>query len=608
MIPGLILLALLGAGWAPPTSDVKARALISGVSPAELAARLERDPSGTAEDLKALGLALTSADRDLGTASERYLLAAARERGQALARRGAWSRADVLGLVTLQLVDPERFASDEAFRTRVLGLLPRALDPDVTADLRGEVLAELNQVRGIDFAASEAVESAWGAARRRSADRRAPSDAADLVFDADVEGRLTASIYSLPSLFFDTATAEAFLRSVHTADPDRTLLVLTDQPLLGALAPQAGALGVRLLDTYGRPYSPWPRDPFSLVRTADGAVRVLVRPNLQTGREEDAHLGPELVQNLPDEVDRAWGGRRGTTWAEAPVPFHNGQVLLTHDAAWVTLHTLEPRILALLGEDRVPVESFTAAAGIERYAAAARRAAGELGTLYGRPVRFVHPLIADAALLRRLGGGAGYDLDSLVTLLPREGGKLAALVADVSAGRDLLARLTPEDLESVRQGYGLEPAGAALAAALAAAQKTPGADGLDSFLDLTAEHLAAEGLEVRRLPLLSIPVSLLHERAGLTHREFLLTWNNVVVEVRGDVRGGVRAEGFASLLPRGDREAIQAFAALGTRLDLLKPLPRSVVLNGGYRCASNHVRSLGLPARGRALQRKLQRP
>jgi hypothetical protein len=606
VIAGLILLALLGAGWAPPASDAPARALISRVSPAELSARLERDPAGTAEDLKALGRALTSADSDLGAASERYLLAAARERGRALARRGAWSRTDVLGLVTLQLVDPERFASDAAFRGRVLSFLPRTLDPDVPAVLRGELLAELNQVRGIDFAASEQIESAWGAARRRSADRRA-AGAAELVFDADVEGRLIASVYSLPSLFFDAATAEAFLRSVRAVDPDRTLLVLTDQPLLGALAPRAGALGVRLLDTYGRPYSPWPRDPFSLVHTPDGAVRVLVRPNLQPGREEDAHLGPELVQNLPDEVDRAWGGTQGTTWAEAPVPFHNGQVLLTGAAAWVTVHTLEPRILALLRVDRVPVESFATAAGVERYAAAARQAAAELGKLYGRPVRFVHPMPAassaassaasaaasaaadSAALLRRLGGGAGYDLDSLVTFLPREGGKLAALVADFSAGRDLLARLAPEDLESLRSGYGLEPAGAALAAALAAAQKAPQAEGLDAFLDLTAEHLAAEGLEVGRLPILSMPVALLRERAGLTHEEFLLTWNNVVVEIRN----GVRAEGFASLLPRGDREAVQSFAALGARLDLLQPLPRSVILNGGYRCASNHVRRGG---------------
>ena len=39
--------------------------------------------------------------------------AAARERGSALAQRGSWSHEDVLGLLALQLVDPERFAGDD---------------------------------------------------------------------------------------------------------------------------------------------------------------------------------------------------------------------------------------------------------------------------------------------------------------------------------------------------------------------------------------------------------------------------------------------------------------------------------------------------------------
>ena len=76
---------------------------------------------------------------------------------------------------------------------------------------------------------------------------------------------------------------------------------------------------------------------------------------------------------------------------------------------------------------------------------------------------------------------------------------------------------------------------------------------------------------------------------GLSHGEFFLTWDNVVVETRKD---GVRAEGFASLLPSGDAQARETFQALGVRLDLFPPLVRSVILNGGYRCASNHVREL----------------
>ena len=99
---------------------------------------------------------------------------------------------------------------------------------------------------------------------------------------------------------------------------------------------------------------------------------------------------------------------------------------------------------------------------------------------------------------------------------------------------------------------------------------------------------------MRRLPLLAVPVALLRNREGLTHDEFLITWNNVVAETRA---GRLRAEGFASLIPTGDRLVRKAFAAAGAQLDLFPPLVRSVILNGGYRCASNHEREV---AAGRA--------
>jgi hypothetical protein len=415
-----------------------------------------------------------------------------------------------------------------------------------------------------------------------------------LRFDDTAERPLAASIYSLPSFFFAEKEAAAFLSAVRKAAPQRTLIVLTDQPLHHALEARARALGVRLLETRGHSFSPWPRDPFSLVRTPAGGVLVLVRPNLQPGREEDAFMGPELVQDLPDDLDRAWGR---VTWTEAPVPFHNGQILPSKEAVWITLHTLEPRILKILDVDRVPVRSFGTAEGIDRYVAAAKRAADELGTLYGRPARFVHPLPESGPLpgkmdlMRRLGGGAGYDLDSLVTFLPGSP-KNTALVADLAAGRKLLARLSAAERKALRAGYDLEPDGKALAQALTAAQETPRAASLAAFLDLTAEHLAAAGVRVLRLPLLRIPYALLRDRRGLetetgSDREFLLTWNNVVAETRD---GKLRAEGFASLLASGDAAARAAFRAAGAHLDLFPPLVRSIVLNGGYRCASSHVR------------------
>jgi len=584
-----LLLAAAPAGLDP--AEAAARAWMA-TPPATLAERLEREPALVPQALGALGQALSSADRALTRDAGEYLVQCARARSAALVRRVTWSPADVQALLTLDLVTPGRFIADAAFRARVLALLPRDLDPAVGPPLRDDLLLALNRIEGIDFAASEAIESAWGAVPRQSAARRVDY-APGLRFDDEAERPLSASVYSLPSAFFDAAAAESFLAAVRRAAPQRAILVLTDLPLHRALESRARSLGIHLLETYGRGYSPWPRDPFSLVRTRAGGVLVLVRPNLQTGREEDAHLGPELVQNLPDEIDRAWVK---ATWTEAPVPFHNGQILLTQDAAWITLHTLEPRILALLGLARVPVDTFGTAAGLDRYVAAAHTAAEEMSHLYGRPVRFVHPLpepnapLAErSAQMRTLGGGAGYDLDSLVTFLS---GKIA-LVADLAAGRKLLAQTPAAERSALRTGYDLEPDGDALAAALTAAQDTPRAAALAAFLDLTAGHLAATGVRVLRLPLLRIPYVLLRDKAGLpdgataNDREFLLTWNNVVAETRD---GHLRAEGFASLLPSGDAAARGLFTQAGAQLDLFPPLVRSIVLNGGYRCASAHVR------------------
>jgi hypothetical protein len=434
------------------------------------------------------------------------------------------------------------------------------------------------------------------AAQSRDATAAADGEAPARVED-EPELPLAASVYSLPSNLVPAAQAAALLAAVRAADPERELLVLADSPQRAALATAVAPLRVRLLDTGSRVYSPWPRDPFSFARAAGGAVRVVVRPNLQPGREIDGDLGRELVNDLPSDLDRKWGGVR---WSTAAVPFHNGQVLLTHDAAWVTLHTFEPRALQMLGVTRVPVETFGSVAGIDAYVTATRRAADELGTLYGRPVRFVHPLPAIGAgtagandvlaaateLMRRIGGGAGYDLDSLVTFLPVRGGRSAALVADLAAGQRLIADAPPTELATLAKSYDLR-LDADLRAGLTAEASGPAGRALASFLDLIGAHLAAQGLDVNRLPLLLVPTTLLRDGGEPRYPHFLLGWNNVVVETRD---GAVRAEGFASLLPSGDALARSAFAAAGARLDLFPPLVESVVRNGGYRCASNHLR------------------
>lgn len=500
------------------------------------------------------------------------------------------SAAEVDALLTLFLVHPGRFGHDPELRRRIVASWQGALDASTPPPppLRVRLLSEINTLPGFDYESSEKLETAWGLVPRSSAERRREPPG-PFGFEDDLSRPIAASIYSLPSDLIDLASASRLLGAVRALDARRELLVMSDQrPLPAETSGGAGELPWEVLPTFGRLFSPWPRDPLSLVRRPDGGVMVLVRPNVQPQREEDFYLGRELVQTLPERLDRAW---KGVTWGTSLIPFHNGQALLAPEAAWVDLHAFEVRALALLGQPRVPVELFGSPTGVDLYAAAVEHAAAELAALYGRPVRFVHPLPSERpaaerpALMARLGGGAGHDLDALLTLLP--GRQKTALVADLTAGRRLLAAAPAAEWAGFRAGYDLAPPAERLPGELAAALDTPAAAGLDAFLDLVAEHLGKQGMAVERLPLLLVPTRLLARPEELRHDAFKITWNNVVVETR---KGKVRAEGFASLLPAGDKLAVEAFARAGTRLDLLPPLVRSVVLTGGYRCASNHLR------------------
>lgn len=571
-----------------PTRRALTRFIIERVPPERLERKLEGETASTSETLAGFADALEDPARSHDAAD--YLVRAARSRSHRLSLQGeSGERGAVEELLTWMFVDPERFVDQPAFRAPVLAILPRALHPEAAPGLRDLLLYSINHVPGVDFEASEAIELAWGAALRSSGAREREYRAEDALYADDVASPIEASVYSLGSRYSGEEEATAFLEAVHAAAPERPLVVLVDLPLrekLQTLAPQ-----VSLLETFGREYTPWVRDPMSLVIRRDGGVMVLIRPNVQAARSEDNFLGRELVQTLPDSLDGAWGE---VAWSVAPVPFHNGHVLLTRRHAWVSLHTLEPRILERLGLDRVPVETFGHPEGWRRYLAAARDAMVELVSLYGRRVELIHPLPEPSDLPRlagtidRVGGGAGFDLDSLVTFLENEDGSERALVADVAGeAKALLAKLTESDLDALRDGYGLRPSREPLRQALATKLATPRARALSDFLDLVAEHLTSRGLPVSRLPLLLVPVDLLAKHEGLRHEDFLLGWNNVVLERRP---GLARAEGFSSLLPTGDALARETFARNGYRLDLFPPLTRSVILNGGYRCASQHLR------------------
>jgi hypothetical protein len=187
--------------------------------------------------------------------------------------------------------------------------------------------------------------------------------------------------------------------------------------------------------------------------------------------------------------------------------------------------------------------------------------------------------------MERLGGGAGFDLDSYLTLLPRRGGPPTALVADLDSGRELLSKLQDGDWQHLRSGFGLARAPAELRQPLDRYQMTPRGRRFAVFLDEVAKYLAEQGLPVERLPHLLVPTDLLAE--DFDYPDFQLTWNNVVVETS---QHAMAAEGFSSLLERGDDQARRIFERAGYQLKLLPPLIPSILHNGGYRCASNHLR------------------
>lgn len=439
---------------------------------------------------------------------------------------------------------------------------------------------------------------ASGAARPVGDERAAELPAGSLAFPDEGRDAVVASIFSFPSAYLDAPSAGRLLAAVREAAPERELVVLADAPMRRALEAGAAAAGVHWIETRGHLFSPWPRDPFSVARRPGGGLVLVERPGLQRGREEDRWMAREVARSLPEALGRSWGGEDGVRWGEAPFFFHNGHVLMAGGAAWTSLHGLERRILEVLGLERVPVATFGAPEGIDRYARAARRVIDEMSAFYGKPVRLVHPLpeagpaAERSAVMRAIGSGAGFDLDSIVTLLPAPDGGLRALVGDLDLGRELLGELAGQDREALRATYGFAPPAGELAGALAQAQGSPRAAGLDAFLELAAEHLAAAGVPVRRLPLLLAPIALLAEREAYEHRDFLIGWHNAVLDRRP---GGPRAEAFASGIAAGDERARAAYREAGVELYLLPPLVVSVIANGGYRCASNQIREADLP-------------
>jgi len=501
----------LPASQWPSSADAEpfARALLDRVAPAVVAKKLIAEPDSLPGILRNLGTALVSSDADLRARLGRY--------AGAVARAAAAQTDNVQQLAAIVIVDPLRYSDDAGFRQRINAIMPASVAgmPHAAA-----VLDELDRSAGLDFDTSEAMAAAAHLAPHRSGELRMAFDRAKLSFPDDLAGPIAASIYSLSSSFFTPAEAKAFLAAVHRASPKRRLIVLADREIGKAIEGE----GIEWLDTHARPFTPWPRDPFIVARGADRSVVFINRPILQPQREEDANMVRALVDQMPERA----------RWTVAPLPFHNGHILLTPTEVWISIHSVEPRALKILGLDRVPAETFSEPAGVTRYVGAVQRAANELRDFDRKPVRFVHALPTDGSpeIMHRLGDGANFDLDTIVTILPNGN----ALVGDLALGARLARAATLDEWAAVRNAYHLRDEPKDLRERIAAAQGIP----LQNFLDQIAADLRRGGLTVRRLPLLTVPSSFVARDD--VPADFLLTWNNVVLEKRGAVR---RAEGFA---------------------------------------------------------------
>ena len=277
---------------------------------------LFRDPDKLPPSLRALGVALAPTCSQRVKAGE-FAVALAKANARRLTDAGApWTRVDMATLMAYQLVNPVRFAQDAKFRGRVLPLLPREMDGSTARALRELQIQELNETIGFDFDSAENVELAWQLVPRASASRK--FQRAPLRIPDDYAGPIEATVFVLPSQFFPPASVETFLSAQREATPGRRLVVLTDDAMKRAAGEKLAKARIDWIDSFGRDFTPWPRDPFTVARRGDdGGVVLLTRPNVQEGREEDGNMARQLISGASDSLDRALGRMEWTVASTA---------------------------------------------------------------------------------------------------------------------------------------------------------------------------------------------------------------------------------------------------------------------------------------------------
>lgn len=578
----------------------------ASLTPRALERRLSSDAAFATSLLDQIQVAGTLQESDL-----HFLAAASRERSRRLASEGPpWDNNSINEILTLAFIDPNRFfQSGSDFTTTIWTHLPGTVGVDTPAELRFRVLKTIAALPGANFDRLEAIAVGWGLHQRLSRPRERPFESGSFELVDDGTSPITSHLFSLPSTHFDPAACLETLRSVRSACPEAELLVLSDfmgssQPAARTFCEELRSMGCRLLPTLGQsPPSPWLRDPMLPLEDEEGRLIFLSRPNRQSGRESDLKVSRQLVSAAAQDWDEE---HREVSWSPCPTPFHGGHLIFTPGSVWLSVHSVETRVLELMNIDRIDVTKLLKPEGWANYCRAVDAAVDELGAALGVQTNLVHPWpspppgMSHSEFISALGGGNDIDLDVLLTLIPDQTSHagVVALVGSTDASRPLIEKLTATELETFAQSFGMDLPATQLRPRLQTWQGSPKVSGLEDFLKLVSLHLASMDIPVATTPLVFVETKLITSHPRLSndqpHVHFPLGHCNAVLERVAPTANrnsrSMRAHAFMSGLPSLDSKATSAYEEIGCQLHLHPPLIESLVLEGGFRCATQQIR------------------
>lgn len=601
----------------------------------EAGLQVARDPRRSAAVLSLLGAYLLSA----GSTVASQVLPQVQQMAQlelAGAANGVPSASDAeterqareilsVSVINQLLLDPPLLIEKEALQADVIPAVAQTMawlarpsvgaSQEVRDGYRDELLLAFNQNPvGEVFRWSETVESAAKALVRPSLNAAGlpwGTAAGSGPYRPERAGRIEASIYSLPSHYFEPEEAIAFTRALLAMLPeDRHILILTDFKMRAqierSLAPRPPEQRLSFIETYGRYYSPWPRDPFLFTSEPSGRRALLFRPPLEKKRRDDSFMAHEIFRHLAEPLRSEL---RLEGLVAAPLRFHVGHLLPWKERLYLSVHALEEETLVRQDTGGLPQADRRELGGALQYLNNVQVVAKELGQEWGLEPVFVHPFpaagLAESSgtsspevenLVATLRAGGGQDLDSYMAILEDKDGQERAVVGSLQMGTQLIETLTPEDWASLNSLLRLREHNAdELRSRILAHNSQSRIWGFGAYLDLVAQTMQTRqaGRPVLRLPLVFFPTSLLEDAARLEHEDFLVTWTNLVVEDRQSGPGQRQrsVELFSQGIPAGDRMARDLFEQLGYTSRLIPGLRASLIFNGGYRCASNHLMS-----------------